>query len=73
MGNKKFLNAHEAIQIYHNKNIKQRLYKTNAAIWYNETCSSLVFLQYNCSSYDNFVNLLVKITVTALECTEFRR
>jgi hypothetical protein len=61
MGNKKFVNAHEAIQIYHNKNIKNRLYKTNAPIWYNKTRSSLVFLKYNCSSYDNFVNLLVKI------------
>ena len=73
MGNKKFVNAYEAMKIYRNKNIRQRMYKTNAPIWYNKTCSSLVFLKYNCPSYGNFVHLLVKITVTTLECMEFRR
>jgi hypothetical protein len=46
MGNKKkFAYANKAKQICHNKKIKQRLYKTNASIWYNKTCRSLVFLK----------------------------
>jgi hypothetical protein len=34
----KFVNAQQAIQIYQYKNIKEELYKINAAIWYNKTC-----------------------------------
>jgi hypothetical protein len=36
--NIKFSNAQQAKQIHRYKNIKLKLYKTNAAIWYNKTC-----------------------------------
>ena len=29
----KFVNAQQAKQIYHFKNIKEKLYKTNAPVW----------------------------------------
>jgi hypothetical protein len=35
--NIKFANAQQAKQIYQYKNIKDKLYKTNSAIWYNKT------------------------------------
>jgi len=41
MENVKFINAQQAKQIYHFKNIKERLYKTNASVWYNKTCRQL--------------------------------
>ena len=34
----KFIDAKQAKYIYHYKNIKMKLYRTNAAIWYNKTC-----------------------------------
>jgi len=34
----KFGNAKQAKQTHQYKNIKTKLYKTNAAIWYNKTC-----------------------------------
>jgi hypothetical protein len=34
----KFLNAKQAKGIYLYKNIKRKLHKTNAAVWYNKTC-----------------------------------
>jgi len=34
----KFIDAKQANDIYHYKNIKRKLYRTNAAIWYNKTC-----------------------------------
>jgi hypothetical protein len=37
-GNIKFVNAKQAKEIYTYKNIKRKLYKLNAAIWYNKTC-----------------------------------
>ena len=36
--NIKFVNAQQTKHIYCYKNIKKKLYKTNAAIWYDETC-----------------------------------
>jgi hypothetical protein len=36
--NIKFCTAKQAKQIYKYKNIKTKLYKNNAAIWYNKTC-----------------------------------
>ena len=36
--NVKFINAKQAIEVYQYRNIKRKLYKTNAAIWYNKTC-----------------------------------
>jgi len=36
--NVKFINAKQAIEVYQYSNIKRKLYKTNAAIWYNKTC-----------------------------------
>jgi hypothetical protein len=41
MKNVKFISAQQAKQIYHFKNIKERLYKTNALAWYNKTCREL--------------------------------
>jgi hypothetical protein len=35
--NIKFCNAKQATQVYRYKNIKTKLYKNNAAIWYNKT------------------------------------
>jgi len=32
----KFCDAKQAIDIYNYKNIKRKLYRTNAAIWYNK-------------------------------------
>jgi hypothetical protein len=37
-GNIKCVNAKQAKEIYTYKNIKRKLYKINAAIWYNITC-----------------------------------
>jgi hypothetical protein len=34
----KFVNAKQASIIYEYKNIRRKLYKTNAAIWFNKTC-----------------------------------
>ena len=36
--NIKFINAKQATEIHAYKNIKRKLYKTNAAIWFNKTC-----------------------------------
>jgi len=33
-----FVNAKQASIIYEYKNIRRKLYKTNAAIWFNKTC-----------------------------------
>ena len=34
----KFIDIKQAKEIYHYKNTKRKLYRTNAAIWYNKTC-----------------------------------
>jgi len=34
----KICNAEQAKHLYRYKNIKTKLYKRNAAIWYNKTC-----------------------------------
>ena len=36
--NVKFINAKQVKEVYQYRNIKRKLYKTNAAIWYNKTC-----------------------------------
>ena len=36
--NIKYIEAKQARAIYHFKNTKRKLYRTNAAIWYNKTC-----------------------------------
>jgi len=36
--NIKFIIAKQAKEIYKYKNIKRKLYRTNAAIWFNKTC-----------------------------------
>jgi len=36
--NLKFINAKQAREVYKNKNTKQKLYRTIAAIWYNKSC-----------------------------------
>ena len=36
--NIKFIDAQKAKLAYQYKNTKRKLYKTNAAIWYNKTC-----------------------------------
>jgi hypothetical protein len=33
-----FVNAQQAKQIYRYKNIKEKLYKTKATVWYNTVC-----------------------------------
>jgi hypothetical protein len=37
-GSIKFINAKQATEIHAYKNIKRKLYKTNAAIWFNKSC-----------------------------------
>jgi hypothetical protein len=37
----KFSDAKQARDIYNYKNIKRKLYRTNAAIWYNKICRQL--------------------------------
>ena len=39
--NIKICNAEQAKHLYRYKNIKTKLYKRNAAIWYNKTCRVL--------------------------------
>jgi len=34
----KFIDAKQTKDIYNYKNTKRKLYRTNAAIWYNKTC-----------------------------------
>ena len=36
--NLKFIDAKQAKDLYNYKNIKRKLYRTNAAIWYNKNC-----------------------------------
>jgi hypothetical protein len=36
--NLKFISAKQAKEVYEYKNIKQKLHKTTAAIWFNKTC-----------------------------------
>jgi hypothetical protein len=36
--NVKFVNAKQAKETYQHRNTKEKLYKTNAAIWYNKIC-----------------------------------
>jgi len=36
--NGKFFNAEQTKYVYHFKNIKEGLYKTNASIWYKKIC-----------------------------------
>jgi hypothetical protein len=36
--NIKFIDTKQAKEIYQFKNIKRKLYRTNAAIWYNKIC-----------------------------------
>ena len=36
--NIKFINAKQAIEIHDYKKTKRKLYKTNAAIWFNKNC-----------------------------------
>jgi hypothetical protein len=36
--NAKYINAKQAKETYQYRNIKGKLYKTNAAIWYNKIC-----------------------------------
>ena len=36
--NIKFINAKQAVDIHAYNNTKRKLYKTNAAIWFNKTC-----------------------------------
>jgi len=42
--NVKFIKAKQAKELYRYRNIKRKLYKTNAAIWYNKTCRKSVIL-----------------------------
>jgi hypothetical protein len=39
-----FANAKQAKEMYLYKNIKTKLHKTNAAIWYNKMCKQLQLL-----------------------------
>ena len=41
-------NAEQAKPVYQYKNTKIKLYKNNAAIWYNKTCSKILNLK-NCA------------------------
>jgi len=41
--NIKLCDAKQAKQVYHYKNIKLKLYKNNAAIWFNKTCKDSQF------------------------------
>jgi hypothetical protein len=49
MNNIKFINARQAKEIYQYKNIKEKLHKTNAAIWYNKICKLQQFFN-KCTS-----------------------
>jgi hypothetical protein len=42
--NVKFINAKQAKEIYQYRNTREKLYKTNAAIWHNKVC-------YQCRMY----------------------
>jgi len=37
--NVKFVNAKQAKETYQYRNTKEKLYKTNAAVWYNKICA----------------------------------
>ena len=41
MHGQKNIKLFDAKQVYHYKNIKLKLYKNNAAIWFNNTCKEL--------------------------------
>ena len=42
MHSQKNIKLCDAKQVYHYKNIKLKLYKNNAAIWFNKTCKESV-------------------------------
>jgi len=43
----KFVNVKQAKETYQYRNIKEKLYKTNAAIWYNKISYPFVKFQYD--------------------------
>ena len=44
INNIKFINARQAKEIYQYKNIKEKIHKTNTAIWYNNICNTKYIL-----------------------------
>jgi hypothetical protein len=58
--NVKFVNAKQAKETYQYRNTKEKLYKTNTAIWYNN--SSILLLLKSC--------LQTCMTYTIADCSE---
>jgi hypothetical protein len=41
MNNKKLIHPEQTKEIWYFKNIQERLYKTDASVWYNKACQQL--------------------------------
>jgi len=63
--NVKFINAQQAKQIHQYKEIKEKLYKTNAATWYNTTCRQKQLTPSYMSIKINGNNLQCRKTIKA--------
>jgi hypothetical protein len=65
--NIKFTNAKQSIEVYTYKNIKWKLYKTNAAIWFNKTCREKEltpnFINIRLNGNNQQCNNTLKVTV----------
>jgi len=53
--NIKICDVKQAKQVHHYKNAKIKLYKSNAAIWYNKTCRDLA----TCAPDGHLQNVMV--------------
>jgi hypothetical protein len=45
--NIKFVIARQEKEVYHYKNTKEKLHRTNAAVWYNKLCQQLQLTPIN--------------------------
>ena len=63
--NVKFVNAKQAKEIYQYKNTKEKLYKTNVAVWYNKICREKQLKPNYISSKINSKNTQCKKTIKA--------
>jgi hypothetical protein len=65
--NIKFINAKQAIEVHAYKNIKLKLYKTNATIWFNKTLTKRAGIKNHHSGRRPKTYLKPKAAVTVFE------
>ena len=55
--NIKFIDAKQAKELYQFKNIKRKLYRTNAAIWYNKRSYLVQQNMYTKTATPKYINI----------------